>query len=450
MSETKKRQQVILLHGSDAFTLDKAQEKSLVQGELVVEHGANGVKLHTLDKDSKLATFISEAAINAEFAKTNQTVESHTTDINGLKTTVGNNDSGLVKEVNAHDLAIQELKESLGLVEPGEGGTDNSLSTRIANLEATVGDENDGLVKDVADNATAIENHVSNYNTYVEDNDAKNELFEAILDGYSEEKTVAGALAQEVTDRNQAITDAIDIYNTETTKPIATAVEGLTTQVGENAGNIEALQNVLTGYESNGSVVAAVKAAKTEVKAATVAEGVKNYVSVTSETGADEQTVYSIGVTGFADGQDFENLEGKVNTLVGEDANKSVRTIANEELAKQLIPEGAKESLDTLQEIAQWIQDHPADASAMNTAITNLQKALTGYTDENAVKNAFTEVGTTTDGLNTRLQAVEADYINSISANCEVAVAAKNNAEGDFTHEWTFDFSSLKINGGEY
>lgn len=64
--------------------------------------------------------------------------------------------------------------------------------------------------------------------------------------------------------------------------------------------------------------------------------------------------------------------EGKITTLVGSDANKSVRTIANEELAAQLIPDGAKESLDTLGEIAAWIQSHPDDASAMNKKITDL------------------------------------------------------------------------------
>lgn len=65
--------------------------------------------------------------------------------------------------------------------------------------------------------------------------------------------------------------------------------------------------------------------------------------------------------------------EGKLTTLIGSDADKSVRTIANEELAAQLIPETAKESLDTLQEIAAWIQAHPDDASAMNTRIGDLE-----------------------------------------------------------------------------
>jgi hypothetical protein len=71
-----------------------------------------------------------------------------------------------------------------------------------------------------------------------------------------------------------------------------------------------------------------------------------------------------------------------VDTLIGTDTGKSVRTIANEELAAQLIPEGAQESLDTLTEIAQWIQDHPDDAAAMNTAIAKLNGIVAGVGGE--------------------------------------------------------------------
>lgn len=65
-----------------------------------------------------------------------------------------------------------------------------------------------------------------------------------------------------------------------------------------------------------------------------------------------------------------------IETLVGEDTGKSARAISAEELAKQLIPENAKESLDTLTEIAAWIQQHPDDASAMNLSIENLAKLV--------------------------------------------------------------------------
>lgn len=71
-----------------------------------------------------------------------------------------------------------------------------------------------------------------------------------------------------------------------------------------------------------------------------------------------------------------------VDVLIGTDTGKSARTIANEELTKQLIPEGAQESLDTLTEIAQWIQEHPDDAAAMNTAIAKLNEIAAGIGGE--------------------------------------------------------------------
>lgn len=82
----------------------------------------------------------------------------------------------------------------------------------------------------------------------------------------------------------------------------------------------------------------------------------------------------------------FKNLNDQayaakaaVDTLIAADTGKSARTIAAEELAAQLIPADAQEALNTLTEIAAWIQNHPGDASAMNAAITALQaKADTG------------------------------------------------------------------------
>lgn len=81
----------------------------------------------------------------------------------------------------------------------------------------------------------------------------------------------------------------------------------------------------------------------------------------------------------------------KITTLIGSDAGKSVRAIANEEMVAQLIPEVAKESLDTLAEIAAWIQEHPEDASAMNQAIADI-KALVGTIPEEEGIDATTIV----------------------------------------------------------
>ena len=75
-------------------------------------------------------------------------------------------------------------------------------------------------------------------------------------------------------------------------------------------------------------------------------------------------------VAQFANKTAFETTDSKVSTLIGSDTGKSARTIANEELAERLIPANAKEALDTLQEIAAWIQDHPDEAAAINAKLT--------------------------------------------------------------------------------
>lgn len=98
-----------------------------------------------------------------------------------------------------------------------------------------------------------------------------------------------------------------------------------------------------------------------------------------------------------------------VDTLIGTDTGKSVRTIANEELATQLIPEGAQESLNTLTEIAQWIQDHPDDAAAMNTAIAKLNGIVAGIGGED---DDYATVMAAIEGKIAGATKVEASEIN--------------------------------------
>lgn len=94
---------------------------------------------------------------------------------------------------------------------------------------------------------------------------------------------------------------------------------------------------------------------------------------------------------------DAAAVGAKVDTLVGEDAGKSARTIANEELAKQLIPESAQESLDTLKEIADWIQAHPAEATEMNSKITALEGKAHEHTNKAVLDGITAEKVTSWD-----------------------------------------------------
>lgn len=59
----------------------------------------------------------------------------------------------------------------------------------------------------------------------------------------------------------------------------------------------------------------------------------------------------------------------------------TIQDIVIGELTNQLIPEDAKESLDTLQEIAGWIQDHPEDIAEVNKDIQDLQTSVGNIED---------------------------------------------------------------------
>lgn len=83
-----------------------------------------------------------------------------------------------------------------------------------------------------------------------------------------------------------------------------------------------------------------------------------------------------------ADRAKIDALETNVDTLFGNYSNDtSVAEIVQAEVATLLIPENAQESLDTLQEIAAWIQSHPDDAAQMNADIGVLKSDVANLND---------------------------------------------------------------------
>lgn len=150
-------------------------------------------------------------------------------------------------------------------------------------------------------------------------------------------------------------------------------------------------------------------------------------------TNPDNKTVVEL-IADAKDAATYDDtvLAGKVDMLIGTDTGKSARTIANEELAKQLIPENAKESLDTLAEIAAWIQAHPDDATAMNKAITDLT-TLVGTLPDDA--ESTTVVAYIKEAIDNAIAALAiGDYAKA--ADLTAAVARITALEADtHTHD---------------
>lgn len=127
----------------------------------------------------------------------------------------------------------------------------------------------------------------------------------------------------------------------------------------------------------------------------------------------------------------LDGVVSKVEILVGDDANQSVREIALDTVTKALIPDSAQESLDTLKEIADWIQSHPNDVSELNTRITTLE---TKTSDLDLILNGNAE--TSTLGL--------VDKVNSLF---------EDDGTSKFVLKSTFntqvgDFSQLNLSDG--
>lgn len=117
------------------------------------------------------------------------------------------------------------------------------------------------------------------------------------------------------------------------------------------------------------------------------------------DLGIDESTQQKITVKAYIDNVQSDidkNINNQIQIWVGdneEDKSKSIRGIAADEIAKKLIPDDAQESLDTLEEISQWIQQHPGDVAEMNNNIAiNSQNIATNA-------KAISEFNKELDGL---------------------------------------------------
>lgn len=177
----------------------------------------------------------------------------------------------------------------------------------------------------------------------------------------------------------------------------ADAASGLRRLVADNTAAIDAVEGRLDTLEGSdaveGSVARKIKDAIAEYKTAddaalkTVDDKV---IALTTKVGTvpeDKTVVRMIADAQAAATYDDTELagrvttvEGKVTTLIGDDANKSARAIASEEVAK--IVAGADTAYDTLKEIADWISSHKTDATAMNSAITALEGIVDGIGGE--------------------------------------------------------------------
>ena len=103
------------------------------------------------------------------------------------------------------------------------------------------------------------------------------------------------------------------------------------------------------------------------------------------------------------------DLPTKVTTLIGQDSGKSVRTIANEELAAQLLSGKADADFKTLQELAAWLEDHPENVAEINLKITNLQTLIGTLPADTTATDVIAYIQEVINVEKVRAEAVEKD-----------------------------------------
>ena len=261
---------------------------------------------------------------------------------------------------------------------------------------------------------------------------------------YADGKDAAIAAAKKAGDDAQADVDALEVK-------VGTVAEGKTVVglIGEAQAAADAAQGDVDALETKVGEIPADSGASTVIgyvdkKTTGIAkqselDEVKAQVNTNKTDIATIKGDYLKAADKTKLQGNIDTVGGKVTTLIGSDADKSVRTIANEELAAQLIPENAKESLDTLQEIAAWIQAHPDDATAMNQAITALQNLVgtipEGVTATNivayiqeVVAAEKTRAEGVESGLDSRLDDVEAKLGTGTGSVTEQIATAKSEA----------------------
>ena len=133
---------------------------------------------------------------------------------------------------------------------------------------------------------------------------------------------------------------------------------------------------------------------------------------------ADLDTALKAVLDAKAAQSDLNAVSAKVTTLIGEDADKSVRTISAEEVAK--IVAGADTAYDTLKEIADWIASHATDAAAMNSQINTNKTDIANLT---ALIGSLPESATSTTVVDYIAEAIGALGIGDYAKTTEVTAA---------------------------
>ena len=378
-------------------------------------------------------------------------------DVDALNVTIngaagGDGSDGLVKKVEANETAIRAntsaiaaiKDESTGILAEAKkyadglaknydaaGAAAQALVDAKAYTDGKIGDIN-GTVKDYVDAAKAAANKYTD-------------------DEVKKINTAAGDLGGRVTTLEGKVGDL------ETT--VGNASSGLVKDVAANASAISDLKGLHADNGAGGKknvateVSEGVNAKVGDIKINGAAVTVKEYVDAGDAKALEDAKTYTNTKVGEINTA-AEALEGrvdtlestvgehgtKITTLIGDDADKSVRAISAEEVAK--VVANAPESYDTLKEIADWISNDTTGAASMANDISKL-KITVGDASNGLVKKV-NDNATAISGNSNAIDALEALHAKDGQTMKSVATEVSEGIAGIAEHSETNDKESPK------
>lgn len=419
------------------------------QGSLYVSTSGSGNVVSSIEWDATL----NNGKGGLKYTTTSVATSGELSTLQGVVNTLNGNLATLTGRVDAHDGLLSGLRTDVD-----SKVAQSVYGSKVEELENKITANTDLINDEVTNRGTAISNaitqEVSDRNTAIETAvnaekelrvEADNALSNRIADYETNKSTFAtvSQIATEVDDRNKAIQDAIDQEVNDRNSAIQSSVSSAINQ--EVLDRNSAIEEAIAGevVDRNSAIETAVSTEReARLAAAEEEQGRVNnlfddiYNNRLSDIDTTLQNIDERIDLIDEEGGRLSLIETNITTLVGEDINKSVRTIANEELVKQLIPSDAQDSLNTLEEIAAWIQDHPESASAMNEQIQKNKTAI-------EVLNG----ADTVDGSVAKAVKVEADRAKGVESGHETRIGT---LEGYFTGSKANDADKLDGQDGSY
>lgn len=358
----------VLLSGEVAIVVVPAETGAVAKEPAILFKVGDGTS-----KFSKLQFVSGVAADVYDWAKAAAKPTYTANEIDGLADYI----SGKVQDTNTQYKLEQDTSNThtLKLYKKDLDDADWSIVTTITTAD-TVYDDTDlsGRVTKVENRATALETLVGS--TAVATQIANAIAALNLADTY-EAKGAAKAVQGETTATVKSVEDSV--AQIKDGKTIDSFADVETALAGKQATGDYATKTEAQGYaNAKDTAIAAAKKAGDDAQADV--DALKTKVGTVPDNKTVVQMIEDAQTAATYDDTAIKErvtaVEGKATTLIGEDANKSARTIAAEEVAK--IVDGADSSFDTLKEIADWISGHKTDAASMNSAIVALEAIVKG------------------------------------------------------------------------